>query len=99
MRFPGLALAGELHRTHTHLGAGEYRAGPAITAQDSALGCNESWPCGSCSNGTGGWKAGELHYFALKSGSCLLRGADGMAGRGCLGRPNCCNSTLQLNTK
>lgn len=30
---------------------------------------------------------------------CLFRGADGIAGRGCLGLPNCCNSTLQLNNK
>lgn len=99
MRFPGFTLASGGHRTHTHLGAREHRAGPAITAQGSALGCSESCSCGSCSKGPGGWKAGELRCSALESGSHLRGGADGMVGRGCLGRLNCCNSTLQLNTK
>lgn len=70
MRFPGFTLASGGHRTHTHLGACEHRAGPAITAQGSALGCSESCSCGSCSKGPGGWRAGSC--AALPSRVALI---------------------------
>lgn len=39
------------------------------------------WLCGSGPNCIAGWKVGEPDWLVLKSGSCLFRGADGMAGK------------------